>query len=293
MATKWEINRAVRASSLPAPSRLIMLTLSDIAEAGTAEIPERRTPSLSVLASETGLSRRSVASHLTLLEQGGWITRTRPDVAAARARGERTCYRLTIPEGAVLVQEVHHSETGVVQEVHQGSAAGALASAGDALDLVQELHQPSAGAAPSNNHDDLNNQETITDELFPLPAVAQPAPPKPKKRATKKATAPETDPEFVKFWSAHPHPVAEPETFRRWKEATNSGLVTADQLLDAAVALAHHHFTEQTPLRFIPQSKTWLRDRRWRDPLPTAGRRSNGHQPYRNPEDTSIYEGAL
>jgi hypothetical protein len=293
VATKWEINRAVRASNLPAPSRLIMLTLSDIAEAANAEIPERRTPSLSVLAQETGLSRRSVASHLTLLEQGGWISRLRPDVAAARARGERTCYRLTIPEGADLVQELHHSETGVVQELHQGSAGDALASAGDALGVVQEVHHPSAGAAPSNNHDNQNNQETITDELFALPAVAVPVPPKPKKTATKKA-APETDPEFIKFWSAHPHPVAEPETYRHWKSSIKDGLATADQLLEAAVALAHHHFTEQTPLRFIPQSKTWLRDRRWRDPLVSGGRgRPNGHQPYRNPEDTSIYEGAL
>jgi DNA-binding transcriptional ArsR family regulator len=292
VATKWEINRAVRASSLPAPSRLIMLTLSDIADAGTAEIPERRTPSLSVLAQETGLSRRSVANHLTLLEDGGWITRVRPDVVAARSRGERTCYRLTIPEGADLVQEVHHSETGVVQEMHQGSASPALGSAGDALGLVQEVHHPSAGDAPSNNHDDQNDLKTITDELFELPPVAPPALSKPKKRATKK-TDPDADPEFAKFWSAHPHPVAQPETYRLWKDAIKGASVTADQLLDAAVALAHHHFAEQTPLRFIPQSKTWLRDRRWRDPLVSRGGRTNGHQPYRNPEDTSIYEGAL
>lgn len=290
MATKWEINRAVRASNLPAPSRLIMLTLSDIAEAANAEIPERRTPSLSVLAQETGLARRSVASHLTLLEQGGWITRTRPDVVAARTRGERTCYRLTIPEGAALVQEAHHSATGVVQELHQASAGDALPSAGDALGLVQEVHHPSAGDAPSNNHDDLNDLKTITDELFTLPAVAAPAPPKQKKRSTKKAT-PDAEPEFVKFWEAHPHPVAEPETHRLWKDAIKNAGVTAEQLLDAAVKLAHHHFGEQTPLRFIPQSKTWLRDRRWRDPLPTG--RRNGHQTYRNPEDTSIYEGSF
>lgn len=293
MATKWEINRAVRASNLPAPSRLIMLTLSDIAEAANAEIPERRTPSLTVLARETGLGRSTIATHLTLLEQGGWIARERPDIVAARTRGERTCYRLAIPEGVELVQEPDYSTTDLVQERDQASPGAGLGSPGAGLDLVRELDHPSPGAGHSYYQDNHYNQETITDELFPLGELAPPAPPKPKKRATKKAD-PDADPEFVKFWEAHPHPVAQPETHRLWKDAIKGANVTADQLLDAAVALAHHHFGEQTPLRFIPQSKTWLRDRRWRDPLPAGGRgRSNGHQPYRNPEDTSIYEGAL
>lgn len=110
MVTRWQVTKAVRASDLPAPSRLIMLTLADVAEVGTAEIPERFTPSLSVLARETGLGRSTVAIHLRSLERDGWIVRSRPTTAEALGRGERTQYHLqvssTVPSPAVdLVQE--------------------------------------------------------------------------------------------------------------------------------------------------------------------------------------------
>lgn len=98
MATRWEITKAVRASGLPAPSRLIMLTLADVAEVGTAEIPAQFTPSLRVLSGETGLDRSTVKRHLSGLEESGWIARTRPD-AKAQWEGERTRYRLTLPGG--------------------------------------------------------------------------------------------------------------------------------------------------------------------------------------------------
>lgn len=163
MTTKWEINRAVRASSLPAPSRLIMLTLSDIAEAGTAEIPERRTPSLTVLARETGLGRSTVAEHLASLESGGWLKRVRPDVAAARIRGDRTCYRMTLPKGTKVVQEPDY----LVQEPDGGSP-------GAGLGVVQEPDQPSPGAGHIKN--DLDYQYNQDD----------PSPPKAAKASAKK-----------------------------------------------------------------------------------------------------------
>lgn len=98
-ALRWRITKAVRASGLPAPARLIMLVLADVAEVGTAEIPERFTPSIAVLAEETGLDRSTVKRHLAALEAAGWIDRTVPD-ARAQGRCERTRYRLTLPPGA-------------------------------------------------------------------------------------------------------------------------------------------------------------------------------------------------
>lgn len=98
MVTRWEVTKAVRASDLPAASRLIMLTLADVAEVGTAEIPARFTPSLRVLSGETGLDKSTVKRHLAALEDAGWIVRTRPD-AKAQWEGERTRYRLTLPRG--------------------------------------------------------------------------------------------------------------------------------------------------------------------------------------------------
>jgi hypothetical protein len=57
---RWRVTRAVRGSTLPAPAKLIMLVLADVADVGTAEIPPNRTPSLTVLARETGLGRSTV-----------------------------------------------------------------------------------------------------------------------------------------------------------------------------------------------------------------------------------------
>lgn len=144
MTTKWEINRALRASDLPAPSRLIMFVLSDIAEAGTAEVPERHTPSLSVLAAETGLGEATVKRHLDLLELAGWVKRDRPTIENARRYGERTRYSLTLPEvgsesqvlGSEEAQEV---ETWAQSEPTQGSER---AQAGLRVSPIDKEHDP-------------------------------------------------------------------------------------------------------------------------------------------------------
>jgi len=111
---RWRVTKAVRASDLPAPSRLIMLVLADVAEVGTAEIPERFTPSLAVLARETGLDRSTVQRHLAALDTAGWMVRTRP-TPQEQWEGERTRYRLTIPAG--------HEAPGVGAEDTQGVGA--------------------------------------------------------------------------------------------------------------------------------------------------------------------------
>lgn len=103
MPKKWDVTKAVRASDLPAPARLVMFVLADVAEVGTAEIPERRTPSLAVLAKETGLGKATVTRHLSRLEESGWVLRDRPD-EAAMVRGERTRYRLAVPDGVTAAE---------------------------------------------------------------------------------------------------------------------------------------------------------------------------------------------
>ncbi len=118
MPTRWEITKAVRTSTLPAPSRLVMLVLADVAEVGTAEIPARFTPSLRVLAEETGLDRSTVKRHLASLETAGWIVRTRPN-DTAQWNGERTRYRLDFPA------EVDPTEQG-----EDGATPGAQSAQG-------------------------------------------------------------------------------------------------------------------------------------------------------------------
>jgi DNA-binding Lrp family transcriptional regulator len=115
VATKWEVNRAVRCSDLPAPSRLILLTLSDVAMHGTAEIPEQFTPSLRILAQETGLGEATVKRHLSDMEAAGWIVRNRPTQEAARLTGARTTYRLDVPQGPEVSQARAQSEPPMAQ----------------------------------------------------------------------------------------------------------------------------------------------------------------------------------
>lgn len=129
LPAKWRVTRAVRGSTLAAPAKLIMLVLADVADAGTAEIPPNRTPSLTVLARETGLGRSTVTTHLRALEADGWVARTKPSTAEALGQWERTRYQLRVPAAvaAALVPEPDE------------------ASAGDDHPLVQETAPPSAG----------------------------------------------------------------------------------------------------------------------------------------------------
>lgn len=127
----WYAN-AIWESDLPAPARLTALVLNGKADNATGRLTERL--SLSEIARRTGLSRRTVATHLNTLEEGGWVRRERPERWKAREAKERTAYTVTIPPG-----------------YPQASARAALASAGAALGLVQELHPASAGAAHSSS----------------------------------------------------------------------------------------------------------------------------------------------
>ncbi len=96
MTTPVAVQRAVLRSDLPAQARQILLTLAVVSDFDTAVIPEAHTPSLTELAKQTDLARSTVAKFLNLLEECGWVKRTRPDVAKARAEGARTGYRLKI-----------------------------------------------------------------------------------------------------------------------------------------------------------------------------------------------------
>lgn len=131
MTTTVDVQRAVLRSDLPAPARQVVLTLCVRADFRSGVVPEEHTPSLSDLASDTGLSRATVANHLNTLEALGWVERSRPDVVKARAEGARTGYRVMIggSPGDGLVQEPDHTP-----------------SPGDGPPVVQELDGPSPGA---------------------------------------------------------------------------------------------------------------------------------------------------
>lgn len=126
---RWKVTKAVRSSRLPSTTKLVMFVLADVADTGTAEIPPHRTPSLTVLAKETGLARSTVAAQLLALEKAGWVVRTRPETAAALGQFERTRYQLMVPAS-------------------EPSPDDGLPSAGDGPSLVQEMDHPSPTTGP-------------------------------------------------------------------------------------------------------------------------------------------------
>lgn len=146
MPSRFEYERAIRNSSLPPLSRGLALTIATWADVRTGVIPDRLMPSLTTLESATGMARGSVRTHLDKLEDGGWLGRNRPSVAAARAEKARTQYKLRVPRGAA-VPDTDGIELG--QELTNSGAGAALV----AQELGQELPQAGAGAAPVLGHE--------------------------------------------------------------------------------------------------------------------------------------------
>src|SRR5690349_3939275 len=102
MPSRFEYERAVRASELPPLSRLLALTVATWADVRTGVIPPRLMPSLTDLEKGTGMARASVRTHLDRLEADGWLGRKRPSVADARSKKTTTHYKIRVPKGAAV-----------------------------------------------------------------------------------------------------------------------------------------------------------------------------------------------
>jgi hypothetical protein len=179
MPSRFEYERAVRSSDLPSLSRLLALTVATWADVRTGVIPDHLQPSLTTLEDATGMVRASVRKHLDTLEEGGWLRRTRPPVAAARSKKARTKYGIKIPKG-VVVPDSDGIELG--QEMPKARAARALAEeklgqempqarAGDALPLGHVLTSTRAGDALSSSSSSSSSVQVPLQE--PAAVVAQ------------------------------------------------------------------------------------------------------------------------
>lgn len=116
--------QAILKSDLPPTTRHVLLTLGcHMNDAG-----ESCYPSIALLVEETGLSNRTVITHLDLAEERGWISREKHGYKGQRwARNE---YRIEWPEiDNEVVKEVHHlydqgsepNDNKAVKEVHTNS----------------------------------------------------------------------------------------------------------------------------------------------------------------------------
>ncbi len=146
---KWDVARALKASDLPAPAKLIMWDLLDSADADTAVISGQFTPSLTDLARTTGLGRSTVARELNRLERAGWVLRDRPDPVKARTEFARTGYGLAVPPSPAV---------GLGSGPSPAPGLPQTPSPAPGLDLVPERDgpRPTAGHIPSPHHPDLD-----------------------------------------------------------------------------------------------------------------------------------------
>lgn len=151
----WALMRAIRRSSLTAPERHTLLTLTSLVDPRTGLIPDRFQPSLTDLTRHTGLGRSTIVRALNATEEGGWIKRTVPTKKAAQKNKEKTSYLLVIPAGALTEDEESDpvgteeasATAGLVPERDQlegWSQSGTSATAG--LGLVPQRDQASATA---------------------------------------------------------------------------------------------------------------------------------------------------
>lgn len=171
MPTRFEYERAIRASELKPPSRHLGLTIATWADVRTGKIPDRYQPSLTTLEKATGLSRATVRTHLDHLENGGWLTRSRPPVAKARAEGETTKYRILIPKSAIVpAEDPAEGRAGDALPENEVGQEMPQARAGDALPVGQEMPLGRAGAALSSyrstNGPEVPPAATLPDQML-------------------------------------------------------------------------------------------------------------------------------
>ncbi|WP_241023364.1 helix-turn-helix domain-containing protein [Paraburkholderia sp. Ac-20340] len=147
----WTWRHAIIKSGLSPTTRHVLLTLS----CHLNDLGEDCFPSTAMLAEETGLSERSVCTHLTTAASLGWFVVRKHGFAKQRwARHE---YLPRIPEGFEIRAENEGTETGSVPSkrgrgakalkdvqcpVDKGTEAGSVPSE-KALNVVQEGTEPS------------------------------------------------------------------------------------------------------------------------------------------------------
>jgi hypothetical protein len=96
VTSRFDVERALRKSELPAGWRHVERVLCEYVDADAGKILPLWQPSLTQLARDTGLHRRTVMRYLAGLEKLGWVVRRRPSVSDARTKHARTQYAVQV-----------------------------------------------------------------------------------------------------------------------------------------------------------------------------------------------------
>ncbi|MEX3691860.1 helix-turn-helix domain-containing protein [Paraburkholderia sp. BR14263] len=122
----WTWRHAIINSTLPSTTRHVLLTLAcHVNDAGEDAYPSTRT-----LARETGLSERSVCTHLDLAEEEGWFVKRKHGYGGQK--WARNQYYPSIPEGFEIVEADEKGAEG-------GSVRSKRGGGKKALNDVQQL----------------------------------------------------------------------------------------------------------------------------------------------------------
>lgn len=245
---KWQVNMGVRRSNLPPAARLIMFVLSDMADAKTGIIPDRKTPSLTDLAEQTGHGESTVKAQLNLLEELGWVMRSRPD-KKAQGRYASTSYRLQVGSKGEERTPHKRARSKPSDEPQEGQDLTVSEGQEQAPSDAQE-GQEQAPRGPGDSSERARSKPPYIKDDDPYdhydpslgPNADASAPRSGRKRAPKKKTEPE------------PHPLADalcerlaelmvangckqPEIKERWRDEARRLLDIDKRPFDKAMAL--------------------------------------------------------
>lgn len=143
--------------------------------------------------------------------------------------------------------------------------------------------------------------DLVTDSPKPQAPVLKPQSPDPNPQPflvqmpepDPPAKPPRADPgDFDRFWEIYPRREGKGGAKNAWVRAIKK--VSVEEILDGARAYRDDGARKRSDAKFTKTPERWLNAECWTDERPSNGRASpGGHQPYRNPEDPSIYEGEL
>ncbi|MFD8556646.1 winged helix-turn-helix domain-containing protein [Streptosporangium canum] len=282
---RWGVERAVKASSLASPSRLLMYTLLTHVTRGTLVVPAEYAPSLTKLVAETGLGRSTVAEHLNALERDGWLDRRRPTTKEAMADRARTGYRLKVPASVLAELEEEPVQEPDQSESRTSPGAGPveqedLFSAGPRAGLVQEPDGTSPGAG-------------LNPKCFPKSSSST------KKKGgvggngRRPKAGDEEHPRFAEWYAAYPVHKAPGDA----RKAFNKAVTKVGDIETLIEGAKRYHHDRDYRRGFGKNPATWLNGECWlneSDPVlqatGTDGRPSNGSGPSAQPPQGHIYD---
>lgn len=144
--TVWSWRHAVLKSGLPAPTRHLLLTLSCYMN----DLGDGCYPTVETLVENTGLSKRSIITHIAMAVDAGWLEKRLHGFKGSEWRNNE--YRACFPDDYAL----QNRGAGDAPQPEKRGAAGAHGGAGDAPNVVQEVH-PILPVDTSNNPNKKNN----------------------------------------------------------------------------------------------------------------------------------------